>query len=351
MVWCVARLIIDLRTRTGLSQKEGSMSELKKVDGWLIGFPTPDGMLTSAAALRNVDPNCQMIFTHPAELTRVHPRLWGPAGKTVMIIGLPAHRVDGTITSNFLRRIIGCGHRILGVCDTHNAQLWITALEAAGISIDGLSIKPANKNGGAASSSGNLLLAYLEDDADSQTMDLCIAADLASRGDFSTHFGGIVHKALLSAVEMADRQERHVYLAKHLAWNRQPDAQIQAWLEESEILGRQHDQIINGRTDLGCGLVSVSITDQVASLSELRHKLFGLGYKIIITNGFRFTAWGDKKGPRISVKTSERLGVNIRDFLRDAGLTVSGSFNGVDIRPEERGRAIEALKQLLMAKT
>ena len=172
---------------------------MKKLFNLIVSVGSVDGVCTSAAALRTVcQPDTEIIFTQAFTVDKIDPTAWKPSRK-VLFVDLAVNNRDEAMTVDFLRRIIAAGHQIVGVLDEHCREDWEQAFSEARLSFDDLLIEPVSQATGEIKSSGALLL-YILGIVDEHTEELLGAADAGDRMDFTTHFGGLVNRAVKSKI-------------------------------------------------------------------------------------------------------------------------------------------------------
>lgn len=326
----------------------------------IISVGSVDGICTSAAVIRNADPNADIQFCQAFTVDKVDPTTWGDKQKNVLLVDLAVNNRDEAMTVDFLRRVKDAGHSVYGVLDEHNAKDWRRAFDAAELSFNDLVIKPVSQDEGDIKSSGALLMKYfrsewqLQEDLferlvpppfDSHTKELCEAADAGDRMNFSTHFGGVVNQAVKSKIT---DDSRRVYLAKYFAQNHDPDETINTWITEYEEILKSHETIVAARQDQGDGIVRISAVGKVVDMTTLMKTVYGLGYSVVITEGEMYNKSLGKKTVQIAFGCKPGLKLDAVATIKTAGVNCSGFAAKANIEPEDEEAALFAIHQALI---
>jgi hypothetical protein len=311
--------------------------------GFVLSVGSVDGVCTSAAVLRNADPTAEINFCQAFTVDKVDPATWGDR-RNVLFVDLAVNNRDEAMTADFLRRVKAAGHQIIGVLDEHNAEDWCKAFATAGLSFDGLAIRPVSQNEGDIKSSGALLLSLLGDEADEQTHELCQAADAGDRMDFSTHFGGVVNQAVKSRIT---DDSRRVYLAKHFAQNRDSDQTINGWIAEYEAVLATHEEIVAVRQDLGDGIVRINAVGKIVDMTTLMKTVYGLGYSVVLTEGEMFDKSIGAKTRQIAFGCKPGIKLDAVATIKAAGVECSGFAAKANVKPEDEEAALAAVRTVL----
>lgn len=309
---------------------------------FVLSVGSVDGVCTSAAVLRNANPEANVEFCQAFTVNKVQPKNWGK-DLNVIFVDLAVNNRDLQMTVDFLRRVTEAGHTIVGVLDEHNAEEWQVAFESAELSFESLTIKPVSQRDGKIKSSGALLISLLED-ADEQTRELCEAADAGDRMDFSTHFGGIVNQAVKSKIT---DDSRRVYLAKYFAEKHDPDETINGWIAEYEAILTTHEEIIKNREDLGDDIVRVSAAGRVVDKTTLMKSVYDLGYSVAIIEGEMFNKSLNKKTLQISFECTPKLKIDLIKAIQATDIHCTGFPQKVTVEPEDEVVAISAVRNTL----
>ena len=286
---------------------------------------------------------CGIEFCQTFSVERIDPSAW-PRGRRVLLIGLAVNNRDEMMTAEFLRRIAAAGHTTIGVLDEHRAEDWVTAFSRASLRSSRLLIKPVTGRKAGIRSAGSLLLSLMGEDADDHTRELCEAADAADRMNYGTHFGRIVNSAV-----KPDRHDdsRRVYLARHLATNREPDAVIQGWMKEYAEIVHNHREVLAARQDLGDGLVRIVTCGRVVDMTSLLHALYDLGHLVVMIDGEFFGQTDGRPVRRIAFGCAPGLRLNLAHQLRAAGIAASGYRGKPSIAPPDERSATEIVREIL----
>ncbi len=315
---------------------------MEKFFNLIVSVGSVDGVLTSAAVLRNLaEEESEIAFTQAFTVDKIDPSVWKPNRK-VLFVDLAVNNRDEAMTVDFLRRIIAAGHQIVGVLDEHCREDWEQAFSEAGLSFDDLLIEPVSQATGEIKSSGALLL-YILGIVDEHTEELLGAADAGDRMDFTTHFGGLVNRAVKSKI--AD-DSRRVYLAKHFSQNAQPDETILGWIAEYDKIMENHQEIIASRQDLGDGIVRVVTTDLAVDMTTLMSSLYKTGAKVVIVEGMAFNKSVGRPTLQIAFGTSNNQ-LDILTAIKAAGVTASGFASKANVEPADETVALAAVRALL----
>jgi len=330
---------------------------MKKIN-FVLSVGSIDGVCTSAAVLRNADPNADIQFCQAFTVDKVDPSTWGEQ-RNVLLVDLAVNNRDEAMTADFLRRLKEAGHTVYGVLDEHNAKDWRHAFETAELSFDDLVIKPVSQDDGEIKSSGALLLEYgkaieqadpylLENGFpffDQHTRDLCEAADAGDRMDFASHFGGLVNQAVKSKI--AD-DSRRVHLAQHFAQNHDPDETINTWIAEYEEILKSHEEIVVARQDQGDGIVRISALGKTVDMTTLMKTVYTLGYSVVITEGEMYNKSLGKKTVQIAFGCKPGLKLDVVATIRSAGINASGFAAKANVEPQDEEAALAAVRQALI---
>lgn len=310
---------------------------------FIVSVGSVDGVCTSAAALRTVcQPETDIIFVQAFTVDKIDPTAWKPNRK-VLFVDLAVNNRDEAMTVDFLRRITAAGHQIVGVLDEHCREDWEQAFSEAGLSFDDLLIEPVSQATGEIKSSGALLLDILGI-VDEHTEELLGAADAGDRMDFTTHFGGLVNRAVKSKI--AD-DSRRVYLTKHFSQNAQPDETIIGWIAEYDKILENHQEIIAARQHLGDGIVRVITTGKAVDMTTLMSSLYKTGAKIVVVEGMAFNKSVGHPTLQISFGASNNQ-LDILNAIKTAGITASGFASKANVEPEDEAATLAVVRSLLL---
>jgi len=316
---------------------------MEKFFNLIVSVGSVDGICTSAAVLRNLaEEESEIIFTQAFTVDKIDPTAWKP-NRQVLFVDLAVNNRDESMTVDFLRRITAAGHQIVGVLDEHSREDWQKAFSEAGLSFDDLLIEPVSQATGDIKSSGALLLTLLGDEVDEHTGELLGAADAGDKMNFSTHFGGLVNKAVKSKI--AD-DSRRVYLAKHFAENTQPNETILGWMAEYDKILENHQEIIAEREDLGDNVIRVVTAGKTVDMTTLMSELYKLGAKVVVVKGLTFNQELKVKTLQISFGTSDNK-LDLLGAIKAAGITASGFASKANVEPEDEAAALAAVRTLL----
>lgn len=306
----------------------------------IIAVGSVDGVLTTAAFLRAFGlGGAEIIFCQAFTVDKVAVDQWQPNRK-VLFIDLAVNNRDEQMTVDFVARLTRAGHKIVGVCDEHDAEAWSRVLETNGLRIEDLAIQPVSQKTGDIKSSGALLLSYLGEETNFRTRELCEAADAADRMDFSTHFGGLINMAVKTKI--AD-DSRRVYLAKHFASQRLPDEKIIEWIAEYEAVLKTHGEIISSAEMVYPEIIRVDTVGKVVDMTTLLFELYNIA-PIVIVDGESYSPSAKAKVRQISVGLKPEYPMDITVTLQSAGVKASGFAQKANLPPEEEEKAIAAIR-------
>ena len=203
-------------------------------------------------------------------------------------------------------------------------------------------IQPVSQASGDIKSSGALLLSVLGNEMDEHSRELCMAADAADKADFTTHFGGLVNKAVKSAI--AD-DRRRIHLTNRLAQEREPDEVILGWIAEYDEILASHEQIVATKEDLGNGVIRLDATGKKKDMTSLMSSLYGEA-KVVIVASEAFNKALGCNTLTVSFGTGDRS-LDILRIIKGAVPTASGFAQKANLDPEYEGAALAAIRQAL----
>ncbi len=310
----------------------------------IVAVGSVDGVCTAAAVLRLIGrPAVEvgLVFCQAFTVDRVDPTTWEPPNRQVAFVDLAVNNRDDTMTADFVRRILEAGHEIVAIIDEHSREDWQGVLG----SFEGLIVEPqSQKSEGGPGSSGELLRRALAgEEIDSHTAELLGAADAGDRMDFTTHFGGMVNQAVKSAI--AD-DTRRVYLARHIASNRDGDEKIASWIKEYETILANHDKVVAGRVDLGNGIHRVSAKGLAVDMTTLMGRLYREGARVVALEGESYSKELKCKVLQISFGTNDR-GLDLLSVVKAAVPTASGFAQKANVDPADEAAALAAIRAAL----
>lgn len=302
----------------------------------IISVGSVDGILTTAALLRIIgNSNVTVQFTQAFTVDKVDVSTWQPNQK-VALVDLAVNNREPQMTASFVQRIRDAGHEIVAVCDEHDRDGWLGILG----SFDGLVIEPQSQRESFYRSSGAVLKAALGDEADEHTTMLCNAADQADRMNF-VGVGELANQAVKSKISDDTRRD---YLARHFASSVEPDSTIRNWIKEYEAILANHQAILDGKVDLGDGIVRASSIGKVVDITTLMMSLYNGGARVVILECEIFDKVLGCKTIQIIFGTNEKL-----DLLAIIKVTAeaSGFAQKVNVPLKHEEAAITAIRQLL----
>ncbi len=308
----------------------------------IVSVGTVDGVLSTAAVLRSVgDVKIEVEFIRPFEVDELEPSDWA-AKRNVLLVDLGVNNRNKQTTIDFLQRLTGAGHNVIGILDEHNADNWKEVFKLVRISFDSLTIKPVSQKEGKIESSGALLLNVLGDTADDHTRDLCKAADAADHMDFSGHFNSLVNQAIKSKI--ADNSRR-IYLAKHFSKVYEPDGKIRKWVTEYREVLKIHEKIIGNRKDLDQGIVRIDTGGKKVDMTSLLKSLYE-NYSVVITES-KFRKKTGEKIDQVTFGRKPGLKINLLSTIKKVRIPCAGFAAKVNLALKDEEVALAAVRQAL----
>jgi hypothetical protein len=307
----------------------------------IVAVGSVDGVLTAAALYRVIGrKDTGLVFTQAFTVDKLDISGWLPE-RNVAFVDLAVNNRDAEMTKAFVERLEVAGHKVVAVIDEHNQAAWKGVLE----SFEGLLIEPQSQEEGIFRSSGAVLKAALDEEADAYTLELLNAADAGDRMDFTTHFGGIVNQAVKSAIT---DDTRRVYLARYLAFNREPDAMIQGWMHEYEELLANHQGVLDAQQDLRDGIVRVVTTGRKVDMTTLMNTIYRqAGVRVVVLEGMAFNKAAGGQTLQISFGTKDET-LDLMAAIKATGVTPLGGFpQKVNVEPADEATAVAAVRMLL----
>ncbi len=319
----------------------------------IISVGSVDGILTTAAAIRQLPEMPEVVFCQAFTVDRVDIRGWKQKRK-ILLIDLAVNNRDEKMTSDFVAKILEAGHEIVGICDEHDAEAWERVLNNNSLTIGDLSFKPISQAScDAIKSSGALMLYHfkklpcsLDEETKLHIKELCEAADAGDRMDFTTHFGGLVNMAVKSKI--AD-DSRRVYLAKHFAFNREPDEDILGWIKEYEEILKTHDEVIASSKIVGPGIIRVDTFNKIIDMTTLMGEIYKR-VPVVVIDGESYSKEAGGKIRQISIGVKLGYPLDILATLKAAGVNASGFAQKVNLPPEEEEKALAAIETAIKNK-
>ncbi len=308
----------------------------------VISVGTVDGILTSAAVLRRSAEDTEIEFIRPFEVDELEPSDWA-AKRNVLLVDLGVNNRNKQTTIDFLQRLTGAGHSVIGILDEHNADNWKEVLKLVRISFDSLTIKPVSQKEGKIESSGALLLNVLGDTADDHTRDLCKAADAADHMDFSGHFNSLVNQAIKSKI--ADNSRR-IYLAKHFSKVYEPDEKIRKWVTEYREILKAHEEVIENCKNLGQGIVRIDTEGRKVDMTSLLKSLYE-SYSVIITESKFHKKVTDEDIDQVTFSRKPGLKINLLSTIKKVRIPCAGFAAKVNLALKDEEVALATVRQEL----
>lgn len=303
----------------------------------IVSVGSVDGILTSAALLRLVgNTDVDIVFAQAFTVDKINVSFWKPDRK-VAFVDLAVNNRDKSMTKAFVERLKVAGHQIVAVCDEHNRNDWLEVLG----SFDGHFIEPQSQEEGTYKSSGAVLQNAVGDQLDTHGKTLCETADKADRMQFEG-VGKLVNEAVKSKIQ---DDTRRVYLARHFSQNSEPDATIQGWIKEYEVILVNHQAILDAKTDLGDGIVRVSAVDKIVDMTTLMSQLYKSGAKVVVLEGEMFDKTAGKKLRQIAFGTNDKI--DLLACIKQVVPMASGFAQKANIKPEDEEIALTAVRALL----
>jgi len=315
----------------------------------IIAVGSIDGVLTTAAALRCIGGDVDVIFTQAFTVDKIDVSSWKP-GRNVLFIDLAVNNQDETMTSDFVYSIINGGHEIIGVCDEHDAEAWERVFEETGINAQSLCIKPCSqKVKGEFESSGALFAATFAEDLDDYALELCSQADQADHFDFSGKFADLANRSVKSKI--ADNGRR-VHIAKVLSQGEEEsfdDKKISEWICEYKSILENHKEILASGEDYGSGIKNLNCDGKTVDMTTLIRSAYALpGVKVVIVTGQRYNKALKRKTVQCSFGTKDK-GLDLLAAIKAKGVNAGGFAQKATVSPEDFEKSLQAVQELLKA--
>ena len=324
-----------------LDLAKSTIAALKDID-LVVSVGSVDGILTSAALLRIIGKDVEIVFCQAFTVGKLPVQDWKE--RKVALVDLAVNNRDKEMTRAFIGALQDNRNKLVAVIDEHNREDWEGILG----SFDGLVIEPQSQGQeGAPGSSGELLRRELEkkgSKVDSYTIQLLRDADAGDHGNFDTLFGLIANMAVKSDIR---DDSRRVYLAKHLAVSTQPDEKIAGWMIEYDGILANHDQIVADKENLGNGIHRVVATGFRVDMTTLMFRLYDEDAKVVALEGEAYIKVEGGKRPVLALGTKDKS-LDLMSLIEKAGLTPLGGYAqkvNVDLKDEEA--AIAAIRPAL----
>ena len=333
----VRLLSIDSHSDIDLEQGGHMLSSISMI----VSVGSVDGVCTTSALLRLVGAeNVGLQFAQAFTVNKVDPTKWSD-GQKVALVDLAVNNRDKAMTVDFIRRIREAGHEIVAVIDEHNREDWFEVLGT----FEGLIIEPQSQSEGIFKSSGSVLMAAVGNDIDDHTIELLNAADVADRMDFNTRFGGIVNKAVKSAIW---DDSRRIHLARHLASGAvDPDEKMAGWIAEYDEILHNHDNIVSAKVDLGDGIHRVNALGVRVDMTTLMFRLYSEGARVVVLYGEAYLTQEKCKRPILAFGTNDKS-LNLLSIIMEAGINSLGGFaQKVNVELVDESKSIEAIRAAL----
>jgi hypothetical protein len=309
----------------------------------IVAAGSVDGVLTSASALR-LFPGSALEFTQAFTVDKLNPEKWA-VNDGVLFVDIAVNNQDEQMTIAFVQRIYAAGHKLIGICDEHDAASWQRVFEATGVDAGELIIKPCSqKEHGNFQSSGALFAATFSKKLDAHGWELCDAANQADHGFFKSNFAQLVNEAVKSDIA---NNARRVHLANHFSENRQADNQISAWVKEYETILATHEELIKNREVFG-DIVRIDARGKKIDMTTLMFGLYKLA-KVVVIVGESYNKEVGAKVVQHSFGTQDKS-VDLLAAIKAAGVNAGGFAQKANVAPEEAHKALQAVIDLLAIK-
>jgi len=318
-----------------------SVAEQLEAVNHIVAVGSVDGILTTAAVLNIIGEGAEVSveFTQAFQVNSIDPTSW-QSNRNVAFVDLAVNNRDKAMTADFVRRVRETGHSIVAVIDEHDAADWLEALG----SFEGLIVEPMSQKTDKVGSAAEVLVKALGYSDYYHLGHLLSDAAAGDRMEFR-RFGETVNKAIKVAIS---DNERRVYLARHFAFNAEPDTTIQSWIAEYDsTLGAANAEVIEAKVDLGDEIVRVITTGKTVDMTVLMKTLYDDGARVVILEGEQWS--GPEKGKilMVSFGTGEE-DLDLMSAIRTAGVTPYGGFaNKVNCDLSDEAIATTAVRELL----
>lgn len=301
-----------------------------------------DGQATSAALMNKIGHEVSTTPTQAFEVDKIDVDKL-PANSVVAFVDLAVNNKNRQMTADFVARLIAAGHKLVAVIDEHSREDWLEVLGT----FEGLIIEPQSQAAGVFKSSGAILKAALGELASELAIELCDDADAGDRMDFSTHFGGLINMAIKSDIF---NNARRMYMVKHFAFNREPDAQIVEWAQEyDKVIIPNHLAIKAAAKKMYFGMVRVVTTGMKIDMTTLMSDLYK-NYRIVVLEGMAFNPAEKKQTLQVSIGTNDKT-LDLLACVKAAGITPLGGFAAkVNVELKDEKKALVAIRKMLRKK-
>jgi hypothetical protein len=308
----------------------------------IIAVGSVDGVLTAAAAL-TLCPEASVEFTQAFTVDQLQPQNWEP-NRNVLFVDLAVNNQNAQMTISFVQAVLDAGHRIVGVCDEHNATAWQAVFDAVEIDISDLLVQPCSQKAGGFQSSGALLADTFSSTLSDHAKALCADADAADKMDFSGKFATIANQAVKSKI--ADNTRR-VYIAKVLSTSFEADETISEWIREYDFLLAANKALIETRENLGDGIVRIDATGKVIDMTSLMADLYALdGVRVVILVGESYNKELGRKVVQHAFGTRDKS-LDLQAALKASGINAGGFAQKANVNPDDADAAVEAIRILV----
>lgn len=304
-----------------------------------VSVGSVDGVLTTAGALAICGQKKTPIeWTQAFDVGRIDPSKW-ESGQVLVFVDLAVNNRDENMTHDFVRRVLKAGHRIAAIIDEHDGEAWRRVLPKK--VYDRLWVKPVSQKDGRFKSSGALLNSFVPNASEDQAR-LLYAAHLADQMKF-VGVGEYTNKAIKANI--SDNRRRD-YIARHFAFNTEPDEQIKTWLVEYEEIMANNAMVFDARVELGHGLVRASAKGLKVDMTNLMAMLYSAGAKVVAMEGEQYSKEAGGKILQVSFGTPQG-GADILSLLQNAMVPASEFANKANVLPEHEAKATSVVLDYL----
>lgn len=291
----------------------------------------------------------------------------------IYLVDLAVNNRDPQMTRDFVARISGCGHRLVGIVDEHDAAAW---REVLGERFDTLDIIPLTRgeirsgehplSGITVDCAGDALVPWIDrlsrdrgfTKAELLALFLVSEARRADLGNFGkapkpNDVGWVFSpRWLANAVIKPDikNDTRRHQLVSYFSGDDSSItqlAQLFSWASEYEAMQLCMEQILSNREDLGDDIVRIDTTGVTSiDVTSLMIELYRLGARVVITRATLRTRDDPNPAPR-SVFSTPQGGINVLEALHNAGISCGGAPFRVSLDRADETAALAVVRNMM----
>lgn len=307
----------------------------------VVAVGSVDGVLTTAAMLRLEGVNsCTFEFTQAFTVNTLNPREW-ESNRRVAFIDLAVNNRDPQMTRDFVQAVIDAGHKIVAVCDEHDAEAWKQVLPSD--IYENLLIKPVSQATSDIKSSGALLLSILEN-PDPVVVELCQAANEADRMDFSSKYANWANKAIKSDIKSNYRRELIVF---DFSRADRPSPELHMFIDEYDEILETHKEIVGAATSTN-GLVQADSYGKKVDMITLMGELYKTFDPLVVA--LPGQAYDKSQGGLFEVMSfgvRQGLSLDVLTPLQDAGIPAFGFASKANVPMSHAEEAMQIIRKVV----